>query len=133
MYPAGLLLLVLAQWFIALFNWREALLPIAWWAPVLVLLLALVLGIMAYRLRSRFTFESIRDQWLVVSARRAGALLAAFLRMDWLYQLLAWIYTGVQAVVQLLTSIIEGDGGVIWAIVMLAMLISLLNRAGVTP
>lgn len=132
-YPAGLLLLALAQWLAALLGWRDALLPVVWWAPLTVLALTITLGMLAYRLRSRFTFESIRDQWLVVSARKVGAFTAAFLRLDWLYRLLAWLYSGAQAVVQLLTAIVEGDGGVLWAIVLLAMLISLLNRAGVMP
>jgi hypothetical protein len=132
-YPAGLVLLVLAQWLVAVFSWRQALVPVNWWAPAAVVVLTLTLGTLAYRVRRRFTFESIRDQWLVVSARRIGAFLGAVLRLGWLYRLLAWIYTGLQAVVQLLTAIIEGDGGVLWAIVMLAMLISLLYRAGGTP
>ena len=131
-YPAGLLLLVLTQWLIAFFTWREVLLPPAWWAPVVVTVLALAGGSLAYSLRNRLTLESIRNRWLVLFARRLGSFLAALFGLGWLYRLLGWIYSGVQGLVQLLTAIFEGDGGVLWALVMLAVLISLLNT-GVSP
>jgi hypothetical protein len=132
-YPAGLLLLVLGQWFIALFSWRSELLPAAWWSPLAVTVTALAGGSLAYRLRRWFSFESIRDQWLVVAARRVGSFLAVTLRLSWLYRLLGWLYFGLQAFVQLLTRMIEGDGGVLWALVMLAVLVSLLSSMGGTP
>jgi hypothetical protein len=129
-YPAGLLLLVISQWFIALMTWRESLMPPGWWAPLIVVLVGLAVGALVYARRADLTFESLRARWVMVFARRAGNFLAELFRLNWLYRTLGWIYAGVQWFVQLLTAIFEGDGGVLWALVMLAVLISVLTSGG---
>ena len=129
-YPAGLLLLVVSQWFIALMTWRENLIPQGWWASLVVVLVGVAVGALVYAHRVELTFESLRDRWVMVFARRAGHFLAELFRLNWLYRMLGWVYAGVQWFVHLLTAIFEGDGGVLWALVMLAVLISVLTAGG---
>ena len=69
-------------------------------------------------------------RWTDMFARQVGGTLAAFFRLNWLYRFIAWIYHVVQAAIQLLTDIFEGDGGVLWSLVMLALLISLITTGG---
>jgi hypothetical protein len=68
--------------------------------------------------------------WLNRFARRVGNALAAFFRLDWLYRFLLWVYGILQNIVQVLTLIFEGDGGILWSLVMLALLISLIWAGG---
>lgn len=64
-------------------------------------------------------------RWMEMFARRVGSALAGFFRLNWLYRFIAWIYQIVQNVIHTLTLIFEGDGGILWSLVMLALLISL--------
>ncbi len=45
--------------------------------------------------------------------------------LNWLYRLFWGIYRMVQWVIQAFTSLVEGDGGFIWTMVFLALLVSL--------
>ena len=49
---------------------------------------------------------------------------------SWVYRLGMYLYGGLRAVVSFLITILEGDGGVLWAMVLLALLISLLRIGG---
>lgn len=129
-FPVGLLVLILAQWSMLAFRWRQMLTPGVWWASVPVVGLA-VLGTILPLLRpSLFTTEGLRASWLVAVLERLGSGLAVILRLNWLYSFFGWIYSLVQNLVQLIIDILEGDGGILWAMVMLAMVISLLFSGG---
>lgn len=68
----------------------------------------------------------VSQRWLSQFARRTGGVLGAFFRLNWMYRFIAWVYTVIQTIVQLLTAMFEGDGGILWSLVMLALLISLI-------
>jgi hypothetical protein len=53
-----------------------------------------------------------------------------FVPLNWLYRFFAWVYQVLQSVIQLLTAILEGDGGILWSLVLLALLISLILTGG---
>jgi hypothetical protein len=65
--------------------------------------------------------------WLDQFGRRVGGGVSAFFRLNWLYNMIVWLYGVVQNGVQLLTVMFEGDGGILWSLVMLALLISLIT------
>lgn len=151
-YPMGLMNLVLAQWFIAVLGWPGSLSLGVWWASIPVALVTLVGVVLAFTFRSRWlagrgsgeqveageagglVAESSRAsrRWIEIFARQVGGGLSAFFRLNWLYAFIAWIYQLVQGVVQLITAMFEGDGGILWSLVMLALLLSLLIP-GVRP
>jgi hypothetical protein len=90
-----------------------------WWAGALVLLICLVFYWLSRRIR-------ISNQQ--ISIMNKGAIpVENFLGFDWLktlWQWLAWILSGV---IQFLTQLLSGEGGVIWAVVILALLVSLIS------
>ncbi len=61
--------------------------------------------------------------------QQIGALLGAIFRLGWLYRFIVWLYLALQSAIQLITTMFEGDGGMLWSLVFLALLISLI-RAG---
>lgn len=79
------------------------------------------------RTRGLESFQAMRasQRWLNHFAHRVGGILAAFFRLNWMYRFIAWVYTVVQTIVHLLTAMFEGDGGILWSLVMLALLISM--------
>ena len=62
--------------------------------------------------------------------QRVGHWMGAIFRLDWVYRAGMYLYSGLRAVVSFLITILEGDGGVLWAMVLLALLISLLRIGG---
>jgi hypothetical protein len=58
--------------------------------------------------------------------------LAAFFRLEWAYQLLGMIFQLLQRIVQMITTILEGEGGVLWVLLLLALLVSLI-QTGAKP
>ncbi|HHY88860.1 MAG TPA: hypothetical protein GYA06_08080 [Chloroflexi bacterium] len=129
-YPLGLLVLPLNQWIFPLLSYRGALTMGVWWASLAAVLLSV--GILALILRRRQQVEGLATSWLGEIARRAGLALAAFFRLDWLYRVLWAGYQGLQGLAALVRSLLEGQGGVIWALVLLSLLVSLINL-GVEP
>jgi hypothetical protein len=51
----------------------------------------------------------------------------AFLRFEWLNGIWKWVSLIIAEVFSFITQLLEGEGGVIWAIVLMALLISILG------
>jgi hypothetical protein len=125
-YPAGLLFLVAAQWVIGVLGWPGSLTAGIGWASTSMAVLAGLGIILAFSLRRLFSSEAIKFRWVEVVMRRVGGVFAVVFRLNWLYDTLGWFYRRLQSLVQLLTAMLEGDGGILWSLVMLALLISLI-------
>jgi len=123
-YPIGLTLLVLAHWGIALAQGFAQLpglpiLTVSWWGGVLAFVVAAV-----------FFFLS-RREFEVPSFVTAG--LRSLLSLDWMYRIIWWLYRNISRFFSAISQILEGEGGVLWALLMLILLVSLmsqLNRGG---
>ena len=129
-YPLGLLLLVVAQWVTEASYWRIAFIPGLWWISAALTLTSVGVGWFVVQRRLAFSADPARLRWVVVFGQRLGNSLSYIFRLNWLYQFIGLVYVGIQSIIQLLTAIFEGDGGVLWALVMLALLISLLVTGG---
>ena len=129
-YPAGLVLLILAQWGIMAAGWSEGFFSLGVWWASLPVALALLGGVWFFSTRPALMPIHMGNNWLATFAQGVGGGLAAFFRLNWLYRFLGWLYGLAQSFVELLTAIFEGDGGILWAVVMLILLISLLGNGG---
>jgi hypothetical protein len=130
-YPFGLLVLVVTAWLAAFFGWPGAPWLERWWASLPALLLAAALWFGLRRLLLPW-WHSHPEQtgWVSSLAAPAGRVLNNLLGLNWLYRLGAWLYLQAQRLVQALTVILEGEGGVLWVLVLLALLVSLLQSSG---
>jgi hypothetical protein len=129
-YPTGLMFLVLGQWVTGVFGWPGSLTTGVWWAAIALALVGAFGGILAFFFRRVLASGPMPVRWFIVFAQRAGGVLGAILRLNWLYQFLNWLYRVLQSLIQLLTAMLEGDGGILWTLVMLALLISLVQAGG---
>jgi hypothetical protein len=129
-YPAGLVFLILAHWGIAVFGWPGSLTLGVWWASAALTLLAGLSIFLAFSFRETLVTDAIAGRWVSVFARRTGSVLSNLFQLNWLYRFFAWLYQVLQSVIQLLTAILEGDGGILWSLVLLALLISLILTGG---
>ena len=143
-YPVGLMALVLAQWAIALLGWPGSLSTGIVWASVAVAFVTAAGIVLAFSLRGFIeAAATVGDnaspaqrsvaatwRWARVFFQRTGNVLSNIFALNWLYRSLNLLYRGVQNVILLLTAMLEGEGGILWALVILALLISMLLTGG---
>jgi hypothetical protein len=129
-YPFGLLVLVATAWLAAFLSWPDALGLERWWASLSAVLLATAGWFGLRWLLPWWTNHQEQTGWVSALAKPLGRLLNSLLRLDWLYRLGAWLYLLVQRWIQSLTAILEGEGGVLWVLVLLALLVSLMQTSG---
>jgi hypothetical protein len=131
-YPFGLILLVITSWVIGIFGWPGSLTADVWWGGLAAAVLATG-GWLWIHLSSRFRIMQARPpSWFVMLMRQSGNGLAAFFRLDWAYQLLGLLFQLLQRIVQMINTILEGEGGMLWVLLLLALLVSLV-QSGVQP
>ena len=130
-YPAGILMLVVSQWLIGVFGGPSSFTVGVWWGSLLASILAggIFFGVIGFR-RIQVP-EAYSQSWISILLEKSGYRLAAFFRLEWLYGLFRLFYLIVQRLIQFLTAILEGDGGVLWVLLLLALLVSLLQSGGI--
>lgn len=127
---AGLVILAITPWVTLI--WSTGLLQLnpGWWYSLIMLgIIAIGIVLRTFFMRrlkkSDRVVQFIRDVY-VIGARS----LRSFFRFDWFYSLFGWIFHQFQILVQFLESVMEGEGGILWAMVFLALLASVLASAG---
>jgi len=131
-YPFGLILMVATLWLIGIFGWPGSLTTGVWWGGLASAVLASG-GWLWINLSTRFRITQARPpSWFVLLMRQSRDGLAAFFRLDWAYQLLGLLFQLLQRIVQMINTTLEGDGGVLWVLLLLALLVSLV-QSGVKP
>jgi len=117
-YPAGLALLPLAHFFVAWWGWSQAGYPplAGSWPGVAALLLV---GLVFTRTRK------VTHQALPVVT-----FLREFFSMGWFYGLLWSVYHLLRRGISSINLILEGEGGFLWTLLLLTLLLSLLMQPG---
>ncbi len=122
-YPLGLLILVISQWLIFLVS------DLQWYltGKLFASFVAFLLPILFYFLIRKFFQKSDYAEFLKKVLEPIGDFIIKFLSFRWLYQLLWSILGMVQRIVNIISSILEGQGGIVWVIVFLVMIITLIT------
>ena len=122
-YPIGLVVLVITPWIIWLWDIANVQLFSGWWGSLAAVVLASI-GLSLIFIKGK---ESVfpKAGWINVVSQPVGKLISSAMSLNWLYRLFWGIYRMVQWVIQAFTSLVEGDGGFIWTMVFLALLVSL--------
>lgn len=132
-YPLGLILIVQTIIIIGLAGWPGILTLGAWWASLASITL-IGLGTALYlKLAARLPLASVTAN--LPSYRLWKFLLTSFqqlLSLRWLYNAFAWLSGRFAALADLLSQILDGEGGILWSLVFLAILVTLF-LSGVTP
>jgi hypothetical protein len=113
-YPAGILLLPVAFFLTGIWYWREqGLGPINLGRlfPGVIILALLCAGI-------------ILREYIPLWPNRATARLKSIFSFQWLYGLLWRTYHGVSGLAGFISVVLEGEGGVLWALLILTLLIA---------
>lgn len=128
-YPAGLAGLVITGWAIAMFGQAGGLTIGVWWASVPPVVLSAAGWWFFSRPRTEMV-EGEDDGWLTVLARPVGRWVSTIFGLNWVYRFLYFSYRLLQRLVTFLSLLLEGQGGVLWAVLILALLSTLIASSG---
>lgn len=122
LYPLGLILLILNHWGIA---WMSAALQPAapgssglWWIGFVVIGIVGLIALLVLR--------GISFQQPIFSTLRS------VLSLEWMYRLFWWFYRTLARGFGIISQIFEGEGGILWAILILILLVSIMQQSGGT-
>ena len=102
-----------AGWLLLLLGLPGSLTVGIWWASILSALITLGYVIWYWRFRSQIPTERFERIWIVIVGRRAARVLGFVFRLDWLYRLIAALLQLFQRFLQVVTTILEGEGGAV--------------------
>jgi hypothetical protein len=121
-YVFGLVLLILCHWIIGLLGMPTGLQAGIWWAALSADLFAiLILFAINWWERSKLGVFLRNDPHLK-AGRRVWNTLVTIFRFDWLYSTIGWLLKVVQRLVQFTTQFLEGEGGVLWSLLLIILL-----------
>lgn len=130
-YPLGLIIIIQAIIAIGLIGWPGSLTMGVWWLAAASLLLVAAAFFILQRvgidpanikLPSSSPLNKILDRILPWAE--------SVFRLEWLYQLAWQILKAINTVLHFFSTIIEGEGGILWTLLFLVLLISLITTIG---
>ncbi|MEN4011054.1 MAG: hypothetical protein ROW48_03395 [Bellilinea sp.] len=127
-YAIGLFILVASGWLAVALGIPGGLTLGFWWSG----LLTLALCALAFRLIWQGKGEQSLSRsaiWLSQWFQSLSGVITSLLSLNWLYRILRTIFHVVQRVLGFFSTLFEGEGGVLWSILLLALLISLIGGA----
>jgi len=130
-YPLGLIIIIQAIITSGLIGWPGSLILGVWWLPIFSILI--IFG--AFYLIRTAGFDAANIK-LPSSSGITKVLnwilprLEPVFRLEWVYRLIWRIVEGFSRILKIFSVIIEGEGGILWTILLLVLLISLLSSIG---
>ncbi len=130
-YPLGLIIIVQSILALGLIGWPGSLTLGVWWLPTI----STILIIFAFYFIQRAGFNTANIK-LPSSSALSNVLnwvlprIEPFFRLEWIYQLAMRIFNLLSRTLSGFTTILEGEGGILWTILLLVLLISLLISNG---
>ena len=130
-YPLGLIIIVQSILAMGLIGWPGSLTLGEWWLPIISTIL--ILTVFYFIQRAGFDTANIK---LPSSSGLTNVLnwilprIEPVFRLEWVYQLAWRIFSLLSKILTAFTTILEGEGGVLWTILLLVLLISLLISGG---
>jgi hypothetical protein len=118
LYPTGLFLLAAIVILLGLWGWAGASSLGQWWAALL-----------ANGLAAGFTALALNVLIRIAPASNSGYWTRIF-RLEWLYHVLTAIYEFFRRIANIITSSLEGEGGLLWSLLLLALILSVLSSRG---
>jgi len=129
-YLLGLAILILSQWVIGIFGWEGSLTPGIWWAPILSIIMTGIFYISTLRHIPIDELEGTlqRLSWINYIWKLIAKQFALFFSLEWLYRFIYQIFRILQRVQTNFTALLEGQGGILWTILFLVLIVTILGE-----
>jgi hypothetical protein len=118
LYPTGLVLLAAIVVLLGLWGWDGAASFGQWWAAIISDVLAAGFTVLALNVLVHSASASSSSQWTRI------------LRLELLYHVLTAIYGFWRKIANIITSSLEGEGGLLWSLLLLTLILSVLSTRG---
>jgi hypothetical protein len=118
LYPTGLVLLAAIVVLLGLWGWDGAASFGQWWAAIISDVLAAGFTVLALNVLVHSASASSSSQWTRI------------LRLERLYHVLTAIYGFWRKIANIITSSLEGEGGLLWSLLLLTLILSVLSTRG---
>jgi hypothetical protein len=118
LYPTGLFLLAGIVILLGLWGWEGAQSIGPWWFAIIANVLAAGVTILALTVLVRLAPASSSNQWTRI------------FRLERFYDLLTAIYNFFRRITGIITATLEGEGGLLWSLLLLALILSVLSAQG---
>jgi hypothetical protein len=129
-YPLGLVFLIATQWLIGVLGWPGSFTPGLWWASVITAILIIPVMFGLRKLEFQFLRPENNQAWWVVLSKNAGSNLTNFFNFRWVFSIVAFFYKMIEWIIDVFSKILEGDGGVLWVILLLIIFGTLIIPLG---
>ncbi len=128
-YPLGLVWLAGSGWLTVILNHPGGLTAGIWWASLATIFLAAALFWLLRKMIPAPTDARIPEGY-TTAVRVFQSVISPVLSLSWLYRFLWFLFQGLQRLVVLLTRMLEGEGGVLWALLLVLLLLTVLAGGG---
>jgi hypothetical protein len=118
LYPTGLFLLVAIIFLLGLWGWEGAQSLGQLWAAITALFLTAGFTTLSLTILARLVPDSASSQWTRI------------FHLKWLYNSLSAVYDLFRRIADVITSALEGEGGLLWSLLLLALILSVLSTRG---
>jgi hypothetical protein len=128
-YPTGLFFFMITDVILGIWGWPGSLTSAYAWAGILPILGGGIFLLLTWR-RMGVSIAWINRGMALPGVQAVLNRLSVIIRLDWLYGLIGGVYQTTGRVLGEVTAVLEGDGGVLWALLLLSLLISLISTGG---
>ena len=128
-YPIGLIFFMITDVILGIWGWPGSLTSAYAWAGILPMLGCGLFLVVIWR-HIEIPIEPIKNVIILQRVQNGLKRLSIIFRLDWLYGLIGAVYRTAGQVLNEVSAVLEGDGGVLWALLLLSLLISLISAGG---
>jgi len=131
-FPLGLIFIIQAIFSLALIGWPGAFTPGVWWVALISNILILIAMILIRRFGVKPPYFHLPSSGKIKQA--SDWLLPRIepvFRLEWLYNIVWKLYYFLGQILKLFSSLLESEGGFLWTVLILVLLISILSGGGV--
>lgn len=129
-YFLGLALLFGSVWAASILVTKSFRSTHLWWASGLSAVLA-VTGVVYFFFRKKpLKLIRARSGWMGFSLSKLWTIVAGILSLRWLYQFMYYWLQFLKKVVDLFSTVLEGEGGVLWTLVLLVLMVTIFSQIG---
>jgi hypothetical protein len=130
-YPMGLVIIIQAIIILGLIGWPDSLTLGTWWMALISNLVIILAVVLAWRLGITPPYIQLPASSRVTKAINwLAPRIEPIFRLEWLYQTAWKIFKFLGNILKRFSQILEGDGGILWMILLLVLLITLLTGLG---
>lgn len=130
-YPLGLIIIIQAIVTLGLIGWPGSLTPGVWWLALFSLLLVIAAVVLVKKLDIQPPYIQLpASSPLTKTLNWLLPRLEQIFRLEWLYRILWQAYNVLGSALRSFSAVLESQGGILWTILLLALLISFLTGGG---